>query len=762
MLAVLGKAILLFLLVCISTALKYEYDDLGGEKAAYNLRPFKDAMYANWTDQLRQEFCERSERVRSGRLALKDALRGLQISVFLTNDQYFHYSENAGIDPEYPGLIAHLLDMIADRAGFTWRNSFGVIGIDPQEYNMTWTEVLWWGVNTFDMGAGWWEHDAYRMELGINFLEPWYDASQILVDKLTEDELDASWSLHIFWNWLRPFELPVWYLMGATIVLSSFVYQLIEHMQGERQDRPLGQWFMDNLYLSTLNTTQNFEYAPATWPGRICALSMATWALVITSTYTANLANLFVDSSQPVLPVTSMELAVAKKVPVCTYQNTNSDFLVKKYYKNAVRVPKVKEVEMFQALQTGECSVALVSLAGWTTFQRQEAFNPDCNIRQVGGIIGEINAGFAMKADLGYQCTSLLRDVFNLYFRLLMDEGKLKDAWELHASYAQDIDCNAPIPETIAKYVGFSQDNEGRQRRNLHRSKPGDTRGRKLSAKGALSGGSTSHGHEKPLSLEQMIGTFALHYLMMGVAILASLLSPYWIKLTNYWGWEEPEQLIVRSHGPVVGPPPGVETNSIRSRRHTAIHAYGTPIGKPKRMTINTFVLPEKALHDIPEISKREEFLDEFDTLQLDNTDFPKIMSEFSQRRLSKSQNISSCALADLQDHFDAKIQHTNEQCNERMAQYEETLSQHMGMMLAMFGEMKKRDEQRDEQLRALLGGTRRQQQTKVHKVDRTVASPSNIAEEQTLGKKDFGHYLRKPAQKRDFGKYVRNPSESL
>ena len=67
-------------------------------------------------------------------------------------------------------MTAILMDELARRGRFTWRNSFGVIR-DPT--NETWTELLQWTVNTYDITADWWGQNLERMNLGVAFLTPW-------------------------------------------------------------------------------------------------------------------------------------------------------------------------------------------------------------------------------------------------------------------------------------------------------------------------------------------------------------------------------------------------------------------------------------------------------------------------------------------------------------------------------------------------------------------------------------------------------------
>ena len=249
---------------------------LGGELATYHTRPFEP----NVTH--RQRVCDQYDLFRENKLELRDALQNMSIRPLMAIGDFFNYSHTEGIHPTNPGLMAELLDDIAARAGFTWRQSFGVME-SPESLNITWTNMLLWGVETYDIGINWWDLSVERMEKGVAYIEPWFDGSVVLIDRIDPPEATNSVNL---WNWLRPFESSVWILTAVTILISGLVFQFLEYMCEERHERSFLQWFSDNLYLSSLNFTQNFEYAPASASGRLFAVSMGIWALVLTATYT--------------------------------------------------------------------------------------------------------------------------------------------------------------------------------------------------------------------------------------------------------------------------------------------------------------------------------------------------------------------------------------------------------------------------------------------------------------------------------------------
>ena len=254
---------------------------LGGEIAFFKTKQ----MTPNITH--RQNVCERYEMFRNGTIELKDALSGLQLNVLMGNYQgaYFNYNSETGINKDNPGLTAVILDELSRRSKFTWRNSFGVF-YDPQgsEYNETWTDLLVWGTDTYDINIDWWSKNLIRMNLGIAFLREWYDSSIILITK--KQPITISNKV-VFWNWTRPYEPSVWYLTIFTIILSGICYQIIEYFGNNRQipehyktkRTTHWTWFTENVYLSAINFPQNYEYEPKTFAGRLFGISISLWAL---------------------------------------------------------------------------------------------------------------------------------------------------------------------------------------------------------------------------------------------------------------------------------------------------------------------------------------------------------------------------------------------------------------------------------------------------------------------------------------------------
>jgi hypothetical protein len=178
---------------------------LGGEKLSFTTEPFA----ADVTH--RQDICGRYELFRSGELELRYALEGLALRPVMRLNDYFNYDFETGIDDSDPGLMATLMDELADRAGFTWRGSFAILEPPKASLNLTWTftDLLIWSVDTYDITINWWDQSVEWMEQGVAYIEPWFDGSiepwfdgsVILIDQ--EDPPEDSGKISLF-NWWRP------------------------------------------------------------------------------------------------------------------------------------------------------------------------------------------------------------------------------------------------------------------------------------------------------------------------------------------------------------------------------------------------------------------------------------------------------------------------------------------------------------------------------------------------------------------------------
>lgn len=262
----------------------------------------------------RTRVCPRQEDVIEGRRNLSDALAGLDLTVAITNypfaneDKYFTLVD--GKIPEKPGLFAVILDELARRAQFQWRNSF--VATDPlqRNTNQTWSDLLEWQVQHFDIAVDYWARSTERMARGIAFPRGWYDGSIILVQDIGAERVD-------YWKFLDPFDTSVWLLIIAATVFTGVAYFILERLNVQSDERELHDKPMVAIFLASLTFTGHFEFWPDTHAARLLSFSWTFWALIMTSAYTANMASFLVTRNDFVKPIATFEDAIRQNVPVC-------------------------------------------------------------------------------------------------------------------------------------------------------------------------------------------------------------------------------------------------------------------------------------------------------------------------------------------------------------------------------------------------------------------------------------------------------------
>lgn len=388
----------------------------------------------------RQNVCDRFRNYEENPSAeLHLALEGLELHVAAITTQFFLVDEDGKIREDYPGLAAVIMDELASRGRFTWRNSFAYYD-GPGDHH-TWTELLLWTTDYYDVSMEWWTETLGRLKQGVSFPEGWYDSSYILVG-VNQGHEEASINL---WVWLEPFEGGVWILILVTILLSAVVYQFLEYLglperhRGSRRRDTLG----NNIFLSMLMFTQHFQFNPRTPASRIFASSLALWALLISSAYTANLASYFVIQNRPQLHVESIDDAIRAGLPLCIYDTTASAMYVEQSFPKANTIRKKTEIDLYTAVNEGECALAVTSTSSFLEFEKDQRSNPDCKLTWVGRTIEKIPAGFATKSDAGKLCTSLIRDVLDLHMVEMKNDGFIDRAWKEHLMRNQDKDCGS-------------------------------------------------------------------------------------------------------------------------------------------------------------------------------------------------------------------------------------------------------------------------------------------------------------------------------
>lgn len=250
---------------------------LGGENAGLAGTPFNTVG-----GSYRHNYCSRYEELVGKNLTdieVRKALSGEELSILLHPGLYFRYDSATGIDSGYPGVHARVLDYMAERGNFTWRNTFGVFS--RQELgNHDWTDLAIWGTEKFDVMATDLALSGNRINKGISFVEGHIDGSLIMVRNVEPVEQKVKMN---YLNFLLPFEYEVWLVILAVVIFSSITYQFLEYIgvDSDIKEKSFRKWTMRNLYRSFINITGNYAYEPTTLGGKVFGFFFAFWAMLI-------------------------------------------------------------------------------------------------------------------------------------------------------------------------------------------------------------------------------------------------------------------------------------------------------------------------------------------------------------------------------------------------------------------------------------------------------------------------------------------------
>ena len=401
-------------------------------------RAFQLELFDETAPSFRQNVCDRQAAFSAGNVTMAQALQGLEIRSVVALNQYFELDENGVLPAENPLILIKLMDEVARRGGFTWRNSYAVYEENIVPEGKTYNDMLMWLTARYDLIVSYWFDTLERRNLGVSFPEPWLDASTIMVS-LKEPMQDDVFETFLF---LKPFTNAVWGLIIATVFASGFVYWILELIDKKADKERLSNNPLENIYLTAISLTGQFEFAPRTAASQLFAVSVAFMALIVASAYTANLASNLVVQKQPLSPIQTLGDAVRMQVPICVWATTGTDALVTKAFPNGRFVRKPTAQGVFEGVLSGECRVAASDLPSWDYYSGRVDVNGDCRLDWIGRTYKFTKAGFAVAADSGTRCTSLIRDVINLHMGEMKLDGFVDEAYEAYLAQQAEIDCD--------------------------------------------------------------------------------------------------------------------------------------------------------------------------------------------------------------------------------------------------------------------------------------------------------------------------------
>jgi len=304
----------------------------------------------------RNDLCERQRLVDEGTLALPLALSGMDVSVHLMQWTPLHVrrsSVDGTLDDDDPGILVNVMDGIATRGDFRWRDSFGV-GMIPQAMDYddaTFSEILDWALEAYDVSVGEWRNSVERKGGGIMFPFGIADASLVMVQTATSTKFDPLLYLSSFTWW-------VWLAIVATYVVSAFTYKFINsHGEGEYVDRHTKLRKRDVLFDSFMALNQQNQFTPQSLAGRIFTFSINFFSMVIVASYTANLVMHMVFGRTSQYSAYSFREAELKRVPICVWNSSSAHRHLQKKYPDAILVEATSRRMEYELLKSGKCKI---------------------------------------------------------------------------------------------------------------------------------------------------------------------------------------------------------------------------------------------------------------------------------------------------------------------------------------------------------------------------------------------------------------------
>lgn len=399
----------------------------------------------------RMNFCERQAQVDNRTLTLPKALAGLDISVHLMLWSPLHVRTRTDgeLDYDNPGILVNIMDHIATRGDFRWRDSFGV-GLTPEHdtNNTTFEEILDWALDAFDLSLGEWRNSVSRKAKGIIFPLGIADASLIMVQKAKSTAFDP-------WSFLSTFSWWVWLGIIATYICSAFIYQFIHfYGEGEYVDRGAQPRMSDSMYEMGMAFNQQSVFTPKSYAGRILVFAINFFSMVMIASYTANLVTHMVLGQTAQYDAYSFNEAERKNIPICVWKGTSLHGHLTTKYPKANLVEAASKMLEYEYLDDGKCDIVSDTVQSFRSKVRDAKRNRDCKLAVVGDPDVIQKSGIAVKGD-GARCSSLLRDVLDYHLSDMNVEQVIKREWDKHQDLISSNFCpSADTAENVTK-LGF-------------------------------------------------------------------------------------------------------------------------------------------------------------------------------------------------------------------------------------------------------------------------------------------------------------------
>lgn len=314
----------------------------------------------------RTNWCPQMGRVLNNTVRMRDALRGARLAISVPNPVgyaptgFINYDQDGALlTGQDAGFLIEILDELAKRAGFTWRDSFSYFD-DPSKYNRTWTDLVLWQTNSYDLSGEWWMPTVARREMGVSFLNGFFDSSLILVQE--SQGRQSTRFIQSLKTVFGPLTRAVWLSSIGCAFIVGIAYWMIE--SGETGSDLVREVGMHNAALSIVGAllllVRGGGPKPHTFPGFFLVCGWSLFCLVVITSYSANLVAFLIAPQPMQYPMRDIEDGVARGVPLCVWSSAAMGPILRARYPK-MRVVDATQGTLLPMVQEGKCQGAVLN-----------------------------------------------------------------------------------------------------------------------------------------------------------------------------------------------------------------------------------------------------------------------------------------------------------------------------------------------------------------------------------------------------------------
>ncbi|CAJ1956915.1 unnamed protein product [Cylindrotheca closterium] len=389
----------------------------------------------------RTNVCDRFAAYANGQLEIRDALSGLQLSVGVVdqpNPLYFNlHRNNITINDQFPGIFVEILDELARRGNFTWRETYARI-LPPnmtQKFDATWTDVLVDSVERYDISFAEWVHTHERRRRGVHFPVGWYDTSTIFI-RNTREGIKNEFNFN---SWTRPLHWSLWALFALGFLYNRTMLWILDKIEDDGSPREI----TSKEKVFRIRMVEIVFDSDRSNAKRLHNMSSSLFAMVFVSSLTANLATFLIQQSEPDFQYVGLDDLDSRFTPVCVRQADAVFESLSNDYETMNFIRSDTSLENYQRILAGDCKVVATRRADFDIFERNPVANPDCTLEWVGRPEYINFGGMGTIVDTNTTCTSLVGHVLDLHMHEMTEF--VEEAWENYLADLSSYECPAKV-----------------------------------------------------------------------------------------------------------------------------------------------------------------------------------------------------------------------------------------------------------------------------------------------------------------------------